>query len=340
MRTRDVADVFAQVRDGLVELVDAIAAAGRPGAAPIFDGAFDADAQWAFGIRILEDMGFDLTHGRQDRSAHPFTTAFSPQDVRTTTRIKPDDLRSGLFATIHEGGHALYEQGLPLTLDRTPAGQSASFSLHESQSRLWENLVGRSRAFWSHYLPQLREAFPARLGDVDLDNFYRAINVVEPSLIRVEADEVTYNLHIFLRFELEQDLLAGRLAVADLPEAWNGKMEAYLGVAPPDDAAGVLQDVHWSMGLLGYFPSYALGNLLAVQFYDQAADEIADLRELIAAGRLSPLREWLREEIHQHGRRYEPDELVRRVTGGPLDARPYLRYLNEKYSALYNLSGG
>ena len=337
MKTAQVAAVFEEMKAGLVPLVQAITEQGKPVDDAVFDQEYPDQAQWDFGVLVLEDMGFDFEHGRQDRSAHPFTTSFSPHDVRITTRVLPDHFQSALFGTIHEGGHALYDQGMHIELDRTPLLDGASYAVHESQSRLWENIVARSRAFWTHYLPRLREFFPHQLAGIDLDTFYRAINKVEPSLIRVEADEVTYNLHIFLRFELEQELLEGRLAVADLPQAWNAKMEQYLGLTPPDDARGVLQDVHWADGYLGYFPTYALGNLLSVQFYNQALEEMPDLPERIARGQLGTLRAWLRDNIHTHGKKFTPVELVQRVTGGEMSAAPFLAHLREKYSRIYGV---
>jgi carboxypeptidase Taq len=337
MKTAQVAAVFEKVKAGLVPLVQAIAERGRPVDDAVFNQEYPDQTQWDFGTQVLRDIGFDFTYGRQDRSAHPFTTGFSPHDVRITTRILTSRFQSGLFGTIHEGGHALYEQGMRIELDRTPLFDGASFGIHESQSRLWENIVARSRNFWVHYFPRLREFFPQQLAWVDLDTFYWAINKVEPSLIRVEADEVTYNLHIFLRFDLEQELLEGRLAVSDLPRAWNAKMEEYLGVTPPDDAHGVLQDVHWADGYFGYFSTYAIGNLLSVQFYSQALAEIPNLPEQIAKGQFGTLREWMRDHIHTHGKKLTPTELVQRVTGGELTAAPFLAYLEEKYAEIYEL---
>jgi carboxypeptidase Taq len=337
MKTAQVAAVFDEMKAGLVPLVQAITNNGRPVDDAVFRQEFQDQPQWDFGVSVLRDMGFDFQYGRQDRSVHPFTTGFSPHDVRITTRILPSRFQAGLFGTIHEGGHALYEQGMRIEISRTPLFDAASFAVHESQSRLWENITGRSRAFWTHYFPKLREFFPRQLGWIDLDTFYRAINKVEPSLIRVEADEVTYNLHIFLRFELEQELLEGRLIVIDLPEAWNAKMEEYMGITPPDDAQGVLQDVHWAEGYFGYFPTYALGNLLSVQFYSQALEDIPDLTERIAQGQLRPLREWLRTNIHSHGKKFTPAELVRRVASTEMSAIPFLNYLREKYTDIYGL---
>jgi carboxypeptidase Taq len=337
MKTTQVTQVFKALKQGLLPLLQAISDQGQPVNDTFLHRAYPGQPQWDFGTLVLSDMGFDFNHGRQDRSSHPFTTAFSPNDVRLTTRVQPEQFQSALFATVHEGGHALYDQGIHLDLDRTPLFAGASYAVHESQSRLWENVVARSRGFWSHYLPLLREFFSAQLAGVDLETFYRAINKVEPSLIRVEADEVTYSLHIFLRFELEQDLLEGRLAVVNLPEAWNAKMAAYLGTTPPNDALGVLQDVHWSGGAFGYFPSYALGNLLAAQFYDRALEEMPELTGQIATGEFRPLLTWLRENIHQHGKKFTPADLVQRVTGGPMRAQPFLAYLREKYGEIYGL---
>jgi carboxypeptidase Taq len=337
MTTAQVAQIFEEMKTGLIPLVQAISERGKMVDDAVFNQEYPEKAQWDFGMLVLRDMGFDFTYGRQDRSAHPFTTGFSPHDVRITTRILPDRFQSALFGTVHEGGHALYEQGMRIEIGRTPLFDGASFGIHESQSRLWENIVARSREFWVHYFPRLREFFPQQLSWVDLDTFHRAINKVEPSLIRVEADEATYNLHIFLRFELEQELLEGRLTVADLPQAWNAKMQDCLGVTPANDAQGVLQDVHWADGYLGYFPTYALGNLLSVQFYNQALEEMPDLPEQIARGQFSALLTWLRDNIHTHGKKFTPAELVQRVTGGEMSAAPFLAYLREKYSEIYGL---
>jgi len=337
MKTAQVAEVFEEMKAGLIPLVQAIAGRGQQVDDSVFDQEYPQQAQWDFGMLVLRDMGFDFTYGRQDRSAHPFTTGFSPHDVRITTRILPNRFQSALFGTIHEGGHALYEQGMRIEIGRTPLFDGASYGVHESQSRLWENIVARSRHFWAHYFPRLRESFPRQLAKADPDTFYRAINKVEPSFIRVEADEVTYNLHIFLRFELEQELLEGRLAVANVPQAWNAKMEQYLGIIPPNAAQGVLQDVHWADGYLGYFPTYALGNLLSVQFYNQALEEMPDLPEQIAKGEFGALRSWLRDNVHTHGKKFTPAKLVRRITGGEMSAAPFLDYLREKYAGIYGL---
>ncbi|HZG68352.1 MAG TPA: carboxypeptidase M32, partial [Herpetosiphonaceae bacterium] len=261
-------------------------------------------------------------------------------DVRITTRVDPNFLSPALFGTLHETGHALYEQGIPSSLARTPIGRWASLGVHESQSRLWENLVGRSLPFWRRHYTTLQQTFPEQLGATDLDTFYRAINAVRPSFIRVEADELTYNLHIFLRFDLELALLENRLRVEDLPAAWNQGMRDLLGITPPDDALGVLQDVHWAIGLVAYFPTYTIGNVLSVQVWEAAQRDRPALREQIGAGEYAGLLQWLREHIHCHGRMYRPNELIERSTGQPLAATPYLDYLRTKYGALYGIEVG
>lgn len=337
-RAEEIAPVFDQLKTQLVPLVEQIVAAGQHPARGVLDQAYPIEQQELLGRQVLADLGFDLQAGRLDLAVHPFCSGTSRDDVRLTTRYNADWLPGALFGTIHEAGHGLYEQGLPADASGTPAGQSVSLGIHESQSRLWENMVGRSKAFWTHYLPKLRTLFPQQLSAVDLDAFYAAVNQVEPSLIRVEADEVTYNLHILLRFELECDLIEGRVAVAELPAAWNERMEQYLGVRPGDDASGVLQDTHWSCGLLGYFPTYALGNLYAAQFFHQAHQDLPDLEAQIAQGAFGPLKTWLNEKIHARGARVTASELVEEVTGAKLSADCFIAYLQEKFGALYGLS--
>lgn len=337
-RAEEIAPVFDQLKAQLVPLVEQIVAAGQHPARGVLDQAYPIEQQELLGRQVLADLGFDLQAGRLDLAVHPFCSGTSRDDVRLTTRYNADWLPGALFGTIHEAGHGLYEQGLPADASGTPAGQSISLGIHESQSRLWENMVGRSKAFWTHYLPKLRALFPQQLSAVDLDAFYAAVNQVEPSLIRVEADEVTYNLHILLRFELECDLLEGRVAVAELPAAWNERMEQYLGVRPGDDASGVLQDTHWSCGLLGYFPTYALGNLYAAQFFHQAHQDLPDLEAQIAQGAFGPLKTWLNEKIHARGARVTASELVEEVTGAKLSADCFIAYLQERFGALYGLS--
>ena len=337
MKTAQVKEIFATLRPQQVALIRAIAE--RP---QVEDGFlyldYDEQKQWDFGVAAITRFGYDWQRGRQDKSAHPFTTAFGMGDVRITTRIYRNNLASGLFSTLHEGGHALYEQGIDPALDRTPLANGASLAVHESQSRLWENLVGRSRAFWEYFYPRLQETFPTQLGNVSLDAFYKGINKVQPSLIRVEADEATYNLHIMLRLDIEIALMEGSLEVKDLPEAWNARMQEYLGLTPPDDAQGVLQDIHWSMGSLGYFATYALGNLISVQWWETMQRDIPDVEDQIRRGEFAALLGWLREKVHRHGAKFEPQELVQRVTGSTITPEPYMRYLRTKFGAIYGLS--
>ncbi|NKB70736.1 MAG: carboxypeptidase M32 [Candidatus Latescibacteria bacterium] len=336
-RAEEIAPVFADLRARLVPLVEAIQATGKMPAKGVLDQEFPVAAQEAFGRQVMADLGFDLEAGRLDISVHPFCSGLSRDDVRLTTRYAPGQMTDSLFGVIHETGHGLYEQGLPEDAVGTPAGASVSLGIHESQSRLWENMVGRSRPFWSHYLDTLKNCFPAQLQGVGLDAFYAAVNQVEPSLIRVEADEVTYNLHILLRFELEMDMVEGRVEVADLPALWNERMEQYLGVRPEDDAEGVLQDIHWSMGGIGYFPTYSLGNLYGAQFFRQAQLDMPDLMGQIGQGDFSPLKKWLNDKVHARGSRLSAGELVQEVTGEPLQARYFVDYLEEKFGALYEL---
>ena len=337
METSRIEAVFEGLREQLVSLVGELSGGGSDGAGgetAFLEARYDDGAQWDFGLAVIGNFGFDFERGRQDRSAHPFTTSFSMTDVRLTTRIHEDFLPAGLFGTLHECGHGLYEQGVAVDLDRTPLAGGASLGVHESQSRLWEILVGRSRPFWEHYYDRLQQVFHEQLGAVSLDTFYRGINNVCPSLIRVEADEVTYNLHIMLRFELENALLEGRTTVADLPEAWNEGMERYLGIVPDNDADGVLQDIHWSMAAIGYFPTYALGNLMSAQIFARAEAELDDLPGQIAAGNFAELHDWLREHIYRHGRKFTAEELLDRIGCGRLSAEPWLDYIRDKYAEL------
>ena len=283
-------------------------------------------------------MGYDFNRGRQDKTHHPFMTKFGPGDVRITTRIDENDLSGGLFSTIHEAGHALYEQGIDPAYDGTPLDTGTSAGVHESQSRLWENIVGRSARFWQYYYPKLATAFPEQLGDVSEEAFYRAINKVQPSLIRTEADEVTYNLHVIIRFGLELDLLEGKLSVADLPEAWHARYQESLGVRAPDDRDGVLQDVHWYSGPIGgSFQGYTLGNIMAAQFYAAALTAHPEIPRQIAQGQFDTLHAWLRDNIYRHGSKFTAAELLPRVTGSPLTLKPYLIYLRTKYAEIYGL---
>ncbi|HYO68619.1 MAG TPA: carboxypeptidase M32 [Archangium sp.] len=336
MRVARLSPVLSGLRDNLIPLVAALQAAPRQ-VADLFEGRrFDTEAQWRLSLRLLGDMGFDLEAGRLDKSIHPFSIGQHPQDVRLTTGLEEGTL-SSLFSTLHEGGHGLYEQGFSPAHHRTPLANGPSMGLHESQSRLWENQVGRGRPFWTHYFPVLREAFPQALADVDLDTFYPAVNRVSRSLIRVEADEVTYNLHIILRYELELLLIRDELPLDELPSAWNERMRRFLGVTPPDDAQGVLQDIHWSWGEFGYFPTYALGNLYSASLYRAAQRAMPGLEEGLARGELKPLREWLRTHVHAEGYRLPAEELVRKVTGQGLTDVDFLAYLKSKYGALYGV---
>ena len=335
--TENVARVLSELRDALVPLVQAIADSDQRPEVSILARSYPVDVQESFGTQVAKQLGFDFEAGRLDVTAHPFCTGLGPGDVRITTRYDEHAFSDAFFSILHEAGHGMYDQGLPREHYGLPIGEDVSLGIHESQSRMWENQVGRSRAFWDHFYSAAQEAFPQALGDVELTKFYDAINDVRPSLIRVEADEVTYNLHILIRFELEQALIEDQLQVADLPSAWNEKYEHYLGITPPNNADGVLQDVHWSAGLIGYFPTYALGNLYAAQFFDQAKQDIAGLEDQFRTGEFSSLLSWLRENIHQHGRRYSPAELVERVTGGPLQHDALISQLQKKYGEIYGL---
>jgi carboxypeptidase Taq len=336
MRTADVHTLLAVLRPRQVELVRALGDRSQ------VDDAFlrvpyDEAAMCAFGTDVITAIGFDFTRGRQDRSVHPFASGIGPDDVRITTRYVQGQPLSIFFGTVHETGHALYEQGISHAYTRGLLGDAASLGVHESQSRLWENLVGRSLPFWEYFFPALQRRFPTQLRDVTLEQFYRGINKVRPSLIRVESDETTYNLHVMLRVELEIALLEGSVAVADLPEAWRARMSEYLGLEPTDDATGVLQDIHWSGGLFGYFATYTLGNVISVQLWETFGRVHPTRDDDIRRGDFSALLAWLREGVHRHGRKYEPQELVERVTGSRIDPEPYLRYLEQKYRPIYGI---
>lgn len=335
MKTADVKVIFDGLRPKQVELIKAISK--KPQVDDSFlHQPFDEKKQWDFGVEVITKFGYDWNNGREDKSAHPFTTEFGYKDVRITTRVAPDFLNAMIFGTMHECGHALYGQGVAPELDRTGLDGGASLAMHESQSRMWENLVGRSLPFWQHFYPRLQETFP-QLAGIPLEKFYKGINKVQPSFIRVEADEATYNLHIMLRLEMEIAMLEGKVAVKDVPELWNSKMKDYLGVTPPNDAKGVLQDIHWSDGSIGYFSTYALGNLISVQLWEKMIQDHPDLEEQIRQGKFETLLGWLRKNIHRHGGKFEPQELVQKVTGSKIDPAPYVRYLTKKYSEIYNL---
>ncbi len=336
MKTAEVQKIFSDIRPKQVELIKTISEK------PQVDDSFlhlkyDGGKQWEFGEAAITKYGYDWNRGRQDKAAHPFTSNFGIGDVRITTRIDENFLNTALFGTLHEAGHAIYEQGVSPDLERTPLGGGASLAIHESQSRMYENLLGRSYDFWVHFYPILQDTFKTQLGNVDLDTFYKGINKVEPSLIRVEADEATYNLHVMLRMELEIELMEGNLQVADLPTAWNDRMDDYLGVIPPNDADGVLQDVHWASGVLGYFPTYSLGNLVSNQLWEKINQDIPGLSGQIQSGDFSELLAWLRENVHQHGSKFKPQVLIKRIVGEEINPEPYLKYLNEKFGAIYQL---
>jgi carboxypeptidase Taq len=337
MLTGQVQTLFEQLKGEVVPLVAAIAGSGVSIDDAILHRPYDEGKQERFGIQVVEQFGYDFNRGRQDRTVHPFATEFSPNDVRITTRFDPNFLNMAIFGTMHESGHAMYGQGISQEFIGTPLDGGSSLGVHESQSRLWENIVGRSRPFWSHFYPHLQQAFPQQLGTVPLSRFYAAINKVQPSLIRVEADEVTYNLHIMLRFEMELDLLEGRITAREAPDVWNEKMQEYLGIRPPSDTLGILQDTHWSGGLFGYFSTYSLGNILSVQFYEAALAAHPSIPSEIEAGRFETLRGWLTEHIYRYGRMFEPVELVERATGRPLTIDPYVSYLKTKFGELYRL---
>ena len=330
--------VFDAVRGPLVELISQIRASSRRPDPEVLKREYPIAAQRRFSENVAQRIGFDFQRGRLDETSHPFCTTLGPHDCRILTRYDLHWLPSGLFGTLHEAGHGLYEQGLRTDWFGLPPGSYTSLGIHESQSRLWENQVGRSKAFWSYLYPNAQKSFTPNLDDVALADFYFAVNCVQPSLIRVEADEATYNLHILIRFDLEKQLIDGSLSADDLPEAWNDRYERDLGIRPPSDADGVLQDVHWSAGLFGYFPTYTLGNLVSAQLFDAAGKQIGDLQAAISEGDFQPLRQWLIENVHRYGRCYSGEELVRRATGGSLSADQLIKYLRDKLQPLYGIT--
>lgn len=331
-----IAAVFNPLRDELVKLMDRIRSRPQVNDDFLHRHCPEADQAKASSY-LMKILSYDLERGRLDKTAHPFTTTLGVSDVRITTRYVEDFFPSSVFGTIHESGHALYELGMGPAPEyqRTSLADAASMAVHESQSRLWENMVGRSLGFWKNHLQEFARMLTPVLDGVSIDEYYRAINKVEPSLIRTEADEVTYSLHVILRFELEAELLSGNLAVKDLPGAWNERMQAFLGIVPPDDAKGCLQDIHWSMGAIGYFPSYALGNLYGAQFWDAMKDQGFDPAVAVENDNLGAILTWLRANVHSAGAVYKPGELARKVTGESLDASHFMRYLNEKYARVY-----
>jgi carboxypeptidase Taq len=328
--------VFATVREQLPPFLAKIKAAHQV-SDEIMNQVYPRQSQWDFSMDVLRKIGYDFESGRQDISEHPFTTSFAPTDVRVTTRVNENDFASLLWSSIHEGGHALYEQGLPEAQYGMPLGAAASLSIHESQSRLWENCVGRSLDFWQYFYPYLQQYFSTQLGSVSINDFYKAMNKVQPSLIRTEADEVTYHFHVMIRYEVEKELISGNVNPKDVRELWNSMYEKYLGLTPPDDLQGVLQDVHWAHGSFGYFPTYSLGSFYAAQFFDQATKEIPGLITQIQNGEFENLLRWLREKVHYHGRKYRSEELCRMITGKGLDFSIFMNYIQQKYAGIYDL---
>lgn len=326
--------VFEDVKKHLPELLKKINS-GNQVDDSFFEGNYPRQQQWDFSIEVLKQMGYDFDAGRQDISEHPFSTSFAPTDVRVTTRVNEKDLASLLWSSIHEGGHALYEQGLPESQYGMPLGAATSLGIHESQSRLWENCVGRSLPFWKYFYPKLQQYFSEQLKSVSVEAFYKGMNKVQPSLIRTESDEVTYHFHVMIRYEIEKALLEGKIEAKDLNKVWNEYYQKYLGISAPDDKKGVLQDVHWSHGSFGYFPTYSLGSFYAAQFFEQAEKEIAGLTGQVENGEFGQLLHWLREKVHVHGRRYRSEELCERITGKGLDFMSFMRYAEKKYAGIY-----
>jgi carboxypeptidase Taq len=338
MDVRTVRALFDDLRPKLVALLAAIRSRPEPDDRCL-TGDFSEATQRAFGEQVVRTFGYDFKRGRNDKTAHPFMIKLGRGDIRITGRYRTDSLSDGLFSTLHESGHAMYEQGIDERLDGTPLYHGTTWGVHESQSRLWENIVGRSLPFWRYWYEPLKAAFPGALDGVQVQAFHRAINKVEPSLIRTDADEVTYNLHVMLRFDLELAMLEGKLKVADLPEAWRTRMKSDLGVTPPDDRDGALQDMHWYMSLVGgQFQSYTLGNIMSAQFFAAARRALGDVDAQMAAGEFTPLRRWLTDKIYAHGRKYTAEQTVRRATGESLSTAPYMSYLDTKYRALYGLA--
>ena len=338
MKAADVSRVFGELRKELVPIASAITSQS-PADDSCLHKHYPEEQQLEFGMKVSKQFGYDLHRGRQDKTHHPFMTKFSLGDVRITTRTKEDSLGEALFCTMHETGHALYEQGIKMEFEGTPLARGTSAGVHESQSRLWENIVGRSKGFWKSFYPHLQNTFLEQLGTVPLDTFHRAINKVEKSLIRTKADEVTYNLHVMLRFDFELALLEGEMEIKDLPNAWRERFEADFGIVPPDDKDGVMQDVHWYFGLIGgSFQGYTLGNILGAQFYEKALEAHPEIPNNIEKGEFSTLHTWLKNNIYQHGSKFTAPEIIERATGKPMTIEPYIDYLRTKYGELYTLN--
>jgi carboxypeptidase Taq len=334
--TKDVQALFSDLSRSLTALLKKIQGATQVQDA-FLHGSFDHDKQIAFSKDLLRAMGYDFNKGRLDFSSHPFSSATHPTDSRITTRINTDSVINNICTVLHEGGHSLYEMGLPIEEYGTPLGEARSLGVHESQSRWWETRIGLTKPFWKHFLPLLKSTFKGQLDHITLDQFYKGINKVKPSLIRVEADEVTYPLHVILRFELEKDLIAGTLSIRDLPDAWNAKMKSSLGITPKSNQEGCMQDVHWSMGAFGYFPTYTLGNIYAAHLFNAFENDHPDWENRVAGGELNFIREWLHDKVYQHGRRYSSHDLLKLATGQELTSKAYTAYLTNKYSEIYRL---
>lgn len=333
---QELFQLFGQIRKPIISLLKKVRSAMTI-ETRCLEGEFPVEKQLAFSHILLKAVGYDEKYGRLDFSSHPFSSSCHPTDSRITTRVTTPDIDSNILTVLHEAGHSLYEMGLPPEEYGSPLGEAISLGMHESQSRWWETRIGQGRPFWQYFFPKLKEVFPGKFDQVSLDAFVRAINCVTASMIRVEADEVTYPLHVMLRFDLEYELMDGSLKVKDLPEAWNGKMKDYLGVVPTNDREGCLQDVHWSMGAFGYFPTYALGNIYAAHLFETFEEQHPDWPQRVAKGELLFIREWLRQNVYQYGREYSSQALLEKVTGKPLTAHAYLHYLQEKYNKLYKL---
>ncbi|WP_211747890.1 carboxypeptidase M32 [Paenibacillus sp. Marseille-Q4541] len=330
-------DVFSRLKARLVPLQEKITKSVHKPDTSFLDQTFDINKQMEFSRYILKEMGYDFEAGRLDESVHPFATGLNPGDVRITTHYYEKDVASAVFSSLHEGGHALYEQNIDPKLAGTLLAEGTSMGIHESQSRLWENMIGRSLPFWERYYPVLQSYFPEQLKDVSVQSFYEAINKVESSLIRIEADELTYNLHIIIRYEIEKMLFNENLSVSDLPSVWNEKYEQYLGVTPPHNGVGVLQDVHWSSGDFGYFASYSLGNMYAAQIVNTMRKEIPEFENYLREGKLTPIKEWLTEKVYQYGKSRKPSELILAITGEELNPDYLADYLENKYKEIYSL---
>jgi carboxypeptidase Taq len=337
MTTAEADRLLTELKEAVLPLASAIAERAAAVDDSALHGHFDVEAQRRLSLEIVRALPLPPGTWRLDLSKHPFATSFATSDIRITTRYSERYLATSLFSTLHECGHGLYDNGLDPELERSQLGRPASLAVHESQSRMWENMVGRGPAFCRRIHPHLQAIFPDQFGQLDADALCRAVNKVQPSLIRTEADEVTYDIHIIMRFELEREIIAGRLALRDLPEAWNECIRSYLGLKVPNDALGVLQDPHWSDGSFGYFPTYSLGNLIAGQLWESVREAIPDLDDQIGGGRLGPLRDWLREHVHRHGRKFTSDELLERITGRPIEVGPYVDYLKRKFGAIYEI---